>query len=62
LGLSSAKDASGEIRIGFRRGWMRTLVITLGGAGFLSLVAGGLTLADHQPIPVFQLLQQWGFW
>jgi hypothetical protein len=61
LGLSGAGDHSGEIRVGFRRGLVRYLGITIGGAGILGLVVAVLGLAQKEPQRFFDLLSRWGF-
>ena len=61
LGLGRAEKPAGEIRVGFRAGWVRTVAISVGGAGVAGLLLGFLDLAQREPQQVFTLLQQWGF-
>lgn len=61
LGLGSHSRPSGEIRVGFRRGVVRSLVVTLGGAGLVSLAIGLINLSREQPTQMFDLLSKWGF-
>lgn len=61
LGLSGSGTPTGEIRVGFRSGWVRGLAISVGGAGIVGLTVAVLDLAQHNPQQVFALLSQWGF-
>ena len=62
LGLGEGqKQPSGEVRVGFRRGWVRSIAVTVGGAGAIGLAVGILDLAEKQPGQAFELLQKWGF-
>lgn len=61
LGLDGTPRPGGEIRVGFRHGWVRSLAVTIGGASLIGLVVGLLSLAERQPVQVFDLLSRWGF-
>lgn len=61
LGLDVTASPGGEIRLGFRSGWIRSLAITVGGVSVIGLALGALTLAQKQPAQVFELLSRWGF-
>jgi len=60
LNLNGA-SRSGEIRIGFRTGWIRSIAIAMGGASVVGIGLGLLGLAERQPTQMFELLSRWGF-
>ena len=60
LGLTG-EQPSGEIRLGFRTGLVRTFVLTMSGASGLGLVIAAFDLAKENPAVVLELLKQWGF-
>lgn len=51
----------GQVKIGFRSGWLRVVAIQLGGAGLIGLAFAVLSLAQRQPVQMFDLLRGWGF-
>lgn len=61
LGLSGSGAPLGEVRVGFRSGWIRGLAISVGGAGLVGLVIAVLDLAQHNPQQFFELLSRWGW-
>ena len=61
LGLGSHERSGSEVRVGFRSGWVRSVGITIGSAGIVSLVIGLMNLAREQPAQMFDLLSRWGF-
>jgi hypothetical protein len=61
LGLSGVARPTGEIRLGFRTGMIRSAAVTVGGAGLVGLVIAVINLASKQPGQMFELLSRWGF-
>jgi hypothetical protein len=61
LGLSGPEGHSSEIRVGFRTGLIRSLGITIGGAGAIGTVVALINLVQHQPQQFFDLLARWGW-
>lgn len=61
LGLSGSGSHSGEIRVGFRTGLVRSVSVVVGGAGLVGFAIGVVELAQKQPDRFFDLLSKWGF-
>lgn len=61
VGLGLGKSHNGEVRIGFRTGWVRYVVFTAGSASLVGLAFAAFGLAEKQSEPVFNLLAKWGF-
>lgn len=53
---------SAEVRVGFRKGFIRWVEIGIGSLGALGLGALGLKLLQAQPDQGFGLLKAWGPW
>lgn len=60
LGLNSPGKPEGELRVGFRKGLVRSLGITFGGAGAVGMAVAVLELAQKEPQRFFDLLSKWG--
>ena len=58
LGLS-AKTATANVDMGFRRGIFRHIGVVLGGASGAAVILGGYQLLRDQPERAFTLLQGW---
>jgi hypothetical protein len=62
LGISAGKSADGELEVGFRRGWLRSIKFVLSSAGGAAAAIAVVELLDKQPREGFALLTQWGPW
>lgn len=61
IGLETPARPSGQVRLGFRAGWVRSVAVKVGGAGLVGLGLAAFSLAREQPAQVFDLLSKWGF-
>ena len=60
-GLGGATMPSGQIRVGFRSGWVRTLAISIGGFSLVGLAYAIARMAQQDSVGVIGLLYRWGF-
>lgn len=61
LGLTG-EQPSGEVRIGFRSGWVRMVALSLGSASGIGLAVAAFDLAHENPAEVFGMLRQQGLY
>ena len=60
LGLGGHGTPSGEVKVGFRSGWLKSFGLKVGSAGLIGIVLAAMALAKQQPTQVFALLANWG--